>query len=55
MPAPDRLALERRLIEQPVAATLIRFSIPLLSTNLLGALAGSWITVWVSHQLGPNA
>ncbi len=44
-----------RLIEGPVAATLIRFAIPLLLSNLLGALSGTWGAVWVSHVLGPNA
>jgi putative MATE family efflux protein len=46
---------ERRLFEKPVVTTLVRFSVPLLATNLLGALAGSWGAIWVSHVLGPNA
>lgn len=46
---------ERRLIDGPVAPTLVRFGLPLLATNTLMALSGSWGAVWVSHALGPNA
>jgi putative MATE family efflux protein len=46
---------ERRLIDEPVTATLVKFAIPLLATNLMAALAASWGAVWVSHALGPNA
>ena len=46
---------ERRLIDGPVASTLVRFGMPLLATNTLMALSGSWGAVWTSHALGPNA
>src|SRR5436190_1532837 len=46
---------ERRMIDEPVTSTLVRFSIPLLLTNLMMALSGSWGAIWVSHVLGPNA
>jgi putative MATE family efflux protein len=44
-----------RLIGEAVAPTLVRFAMPLLATNLLNALSGSWGAIWVSHVLGPNA
>jgi putative MATE family efflux protein len=43
------------LIEGPVAATLALFSLPLLTTNFLNSLSGTWSAIWVSHVLGPNA
>lgn len=46
---------ERRLIDGPVTPTLVRFGMPLLATNTLMALSGSWGAIWVSHVLGPNA
>jgi len=46
---------ERRFLDGPVAPTLVRFGMPLLATNTLMALSGSWGAVWVSHALGPNA
>jgi putative MATE family efflux protein len=45
---------ERRLLEGRVAPTLVVFSIPLLATNFVGALSGTWITIWVGQSLGPN-
>lgn len=55
-PAPPRSQInERRLIDGPVASTLVRFGMPLLATNTLMALSGSWGAVWVSHALGPDA
>ena len=54
--APQRTQInERRLIDGPVTPTLVRFGMPLLATNTLMALSGSWGAVWVSHVLGPNA
>src|SRR5881394_4369508 len=46
---------ERRMIDEPVTSTLVQFSIPLLLTNLMMALSGTWGAIWVSHVLGPNA
>ena len=46
---------EGRMLHAPVAGTLVRFSLPLLATNTLGALSGSWGAIWVSHIIGPNA
>jgi putative MATE family efflux protein len=50
-----RPARERRLLEGPITPTLVRFALPLLTTNLLHAIAGTWAAIWVSHVLGPNA
>jgi putative MATE family efflux protein len=44
----------RGLTNGPIAPTLIRFAFPLLITNLLHTLAGTWNAVWVSHVLGPG-
>lgn len=44
----------RGLTNGPIAPTLIRFAFPLLVTNLLHTLAGTWNAVWVSHLLGPG-
>jgi Na+-driven multidrug efflux pump len=46
---------EHRLIAGAVAPTLLRFSLPLLTTNLLHALTGTWAAIWVSHTLDENA
>ncbi|WP_397421955.1 MATE family efflux transporter, partial [Phenylobacterium sp.] len=55
-PAPARSQVdERRFLDGPVAPTLIRFGMPLLATNTLMSLSGSWGAVWVSHVLGPDA
>jgi putative MATE family efflux protein len=43
----------RGLTNGPITPTLIRFSLPLLLTNLMHTLAGTWNAVWVSHILGP--
>ncbi len=45
----------RRLIDGPVAPTLIRFAAPLLITNLLHSLSGTWAAICVSHSLGADA
>lgn len=55
-PAPARSQVdERRFLDGPVTPTLIRFGMPLLATNTLMSLSGSWGAVWVSHVLGPDA
>lgn len=46
---------DRRLTEGPIAATLARFSLPLLTTNFMHSLAGTWSAIWVSHALGADA
>ena len=45
----------QRLIEGAITPTLVRFAMPLLTTNLLNALSGTWGAIWVSHTLGPSA
>ena len=40
---------ERRLIDGPVASTLVRFGMPLLATNTLMALSGSWGEIGRAH------
>ncbi|MEO0983560.1 MAG: MATE family efflux transporter [Pseudomonadota bacterium] len=52
---PDPPPQPRSLIEGPIAPALISFSLPLLTTNLLHAVAGTWTAIWVSHVLGPGA
>lgn len=44
----------RGLINGPIAPTLIKFAFPLLITNFLHTLTGTWNAVWVSHVLGPD-
>lgn len=44
-----------RLVDGPITRTLLVYSVPLLTTQLLHTLAGTWSAVWVSHVLGPNA
>jgi putative MATE family efflux protein len=46
---------EQALIEGPIAPTLVRFALPLLATNLLHALTGTWAALWVSRELGEYA
>ena len=44
----------RGLINGPITPTLIKFASPLLITNFLHTLTGTWNAVWVSHILGPD-
>jgi putative MATE family efflux protein len=44
-----------KLTEGPIVPTLVAFSLPLLTTNFLHSLAGTWGAIWVSHVLGPDA
>ena len=44
----------RGLTNGPIAPTLIRFALPLLVTNLLHTISGTWNAIWVSHVLGPG-
>ena len=41
------------LISDPITPTLIKFAYPLLITNLLHTITGTWNAVWVGHVLGP--
>lgn len=45
----------KRLVEGAITPTLVQFAMPLLTTNLLNALSGTWGAIWVSHTLGPSA
>ena len=44
-----------RFIDGPITPTLARFALPLLITNLLHALSGTWGAIWVGQVLGPQA
>ena len=44
-----------RFTDGPITATLLRFALPLLATNFLHSLAGTWGAVWVGQVLGANA
>ncbi len=48
-------ALASRFVDAPITPTLLRFAVPLLATNLLHAVAGTWAAVWVGQVLGANA
>ncbi len=48
-------ALHGRFIDGPVTPTLLRFALPLLLTNFLHSLSGTWGAIWVGQVLGPNA
>jgi putative MATE family efflux protein len=45
----------RSLVDGPIIPAILVFSLPLLLTNLLHALAGTWAAIWVSHVLGEGA
>lgn len=44
-----------RFTQGPITPTLLRFALPLLATNFLHALTGTWGAIWASHALGANA
>ena len=44
-----------RFTEGPITPTLLRFALPLLATNFLHSLAGTWGAIWVGQSLGANA
>lgn len=54
MRAPGHAAAAR-FVEGPIAPTLARFALPLLVTNFLHSLSGTWGAIWVGQVLGPNA
>lgn len=53
LPPPD--SRDRLLIEGAVMPTLTMFALPLLTTNILHSLSGTWAAIWVSRTLGPEA
>ena len=44
-----------RFVEGPITATLARFALPLLLTNFLHSVSGTWGAVWAGQVLGTNA
>lgn len=44
-----------RFTSGPITPTLATFALPLLMTNLLHSLSGTWGAIWVGQVLGPNA
>ena len=44
-----------RFIEGPITPTLARFALPLLVTNFLHSISGTWGAIWVGQVLGANA
>jgi putative MATE family efflux protein len=44
-----------RFVEGPITPTLARFALPLLVTNFLHSLSGTWGAIWVGQVLGANA
>lgn len=48
---PDR----SHLLEGPIGKTLMVFALPLLTTNFLHSISGTWGAILVSHTLGPGA
>ncbi|MES2717881.1 MAG: MATE family efflux transporter [Pseudomonadota bacterium] len=44
-----------RFTSGPITPTLARFALPLLVTNLLHSLTGTWGAIWVGRTLGPEA
>ena len=55
MSAPPAHANAARFVDAPITPTLARFALPLLLTNLLHALSGSWAALWVGRLVGPEA
>lgn len=43
------------LVDGPITGALVRFALPLLITNFLYSIAGTWGAIWVSHVLGAQA
>ena len=44
-----------RFTEGPITPTLLRFALPLLATNFMHSLSGTWGAIWVGQSLGANA
>jgi len=53
--SPNPHAAHNRFISGPITPTLAIFALPLLTTNLLHSLAGTWGAIWVGQVLGANA
>ncbi|MEL6829274.1 MAG: MATE family efflux transporter, partial [Pseudomonadota bacterium] len=51
---PPPVEFDRRLIEGAIVPTLITFALPLVGTNLLHSIAGSYMAGWVGQIIGPN-
>ena len=49
------IAHASRFTEGPITRTLLRFALPLLATNFLHSLSGTWGAIWVGQSLGANA
>lgn len=47
--------MDRRLLDGPIATTLGRFALPLLTTNFLHALSGTLGAIWISHFVGAES
>lgn len=45
----------RSLTDGPIVPALLMFSMPLLTTNFLHSIAGTWAAIWVSRVLGDGA
>ena len=45
----------RSLTDGPIVPALLMFSMPLLMTNFLHSIAGTWAAIWVSRVLGEGA
>ncbi len=55
MTASQSYAAAGRFTSGPIAPTLARFALPLLVTNLLHSLTGTWGAIWVGRSLGADA
>ncbi len=55
MTVSQSFAAAGRFTSGPITPTLARFALPLLVTNLLHSLTGTWGAVWVGRSLGADA
>lgn len=55
MSVSQSFAAAGRFTSGPITPTLARFALPLLVTNLLHSLTGTWGAVWVGRSLGADA
>ena len=54
-PSAARAAGAGRFVEGPITPTLARFALPLLVTNFLHSLSGTWAAIWAGQVLGADA
>jgi putative MATE family efflux protein len=54
-PSAARAAGAGHFVEGPITPTLARFALPLLVTNFLHSLSGTWAAIWAGQVLGANA